>query len=416
MYCRYCAAWMEDGETCCPSCGKDNGNGPGKNRKTLKIVVAFLLCAVLLAALVGVVIWSTDGITLFRANDILYKDNYTVDNEALEKQMDTVVARLGGDSLTNAQLQVYYWMQIYNYGYYYDVDFKAPLNEQVMDEKTGKTWQQYFLESALTSWHQYQALQQLAQKDGYSLPQEYQETLDSLEEKLKENAAKAEFESVEAMLANDFGAGTNFAEYKKFFDLFYVGNLYFSDLVDRQEATQEELETYYAANSSSLTTVRGVAVTKETGRMADVYHILLCPEEKTDAGWEAAYQKAKEVYDQWLAGAATEETFAEAAEANTEDSQCLYEQVVPGEMVKEFEAWCMEEGRKYGDHGIVKTECGYHIMFFVNAYENAWEELCRDGVLSQKADTMLKNILENDPMDVDYRKIVLSDVNISNSE
>ncbi len=415
MYCKFCGAELEENNTLCVSCGQENGEPPRKKSKTPKIVAAVVLCALLLAALMAMVYYGLNGTLKPRENDILYKDNYTVTDEKLTAGAEEIVAWVGEDGLTNGQLQVFYWMQIYNYGYYYDADFTKPLHEQIMDEETGKTWQQYFLESALTSWHQYQALQQLAEQDGYTLPQEYRETLDSLWEKLEKNATEGEFASVEEMLTKDFGTGTSFDSYRKFFDLFYVGNLYFSDLVDKQEATQEEIDAYYAANSSSLKNQRNRPVTKETGKMVDVYHILICPEEETDAGWEACYQKAEDIYNRWLAGEATEAFFIELAQANTEDSQYLYEEVISGEMVETFEAWCMEEGRKYGDHGIVKTEYGYHIMFFVKSYENAWEELCRNGVLSQKADAMLKEILEKNPADVDYKKIVLSNVNISGS-
>ena len=34
-------------------------------------------------------------------------------------------------------------------------------------------------------------------------------------------------------------------------------------------------------------------------------------------------------------------------------------------MVEEFEDWCFDEARQPGDHGIVKTSYGYHIMYFV---------------------------------------------------
>ena len=34
-------------------------------------------------------------------------------------------------------------------------------------------------------------------------------------------------------------------------------------------------------------------------------------------------------------------------------------------MGKPFEEWCYAEGRKAGDTGIVETEYGYHVMYFV---------------------------------------------------
>ena len=34
-------------------------------------------------------------------------------------------------------------------------------------------------------------------------------------------------------------------------------------------------------------------------------------------------------------------------------------------MVDAFDKWCFDEARQPGDHGIVKTSYGYHIMYFV---------------------------------------------------
>ena len=35
-------------------------------------------------------------------------------------------------------------------------------------------------------------------------------------------------------------------------------------------------------------------------------------------------------------------------------------------MVPDFEKWSIDDSRKYGDTGIVKSDYGYHIMFFIN--------------------------------------------------
>jgi parvulin-like peptidyl-prolyl isomerase len=70
----------------------------------------------------------------------------------------------------------------------------------------------------------------------------------------------------------------------------------------------------------------------------------------------------------WQSGDATEDSFAELAKANSSDGSAsnggLYEKVRLGQMVKEFEDWCFAKGRKPGDTGIVKTQYGYHVMYF----------------------------------------------------
>ena len=43
-------------------------------------------------------------------------------------------------------------------------------------------------------------------------------------------------------------------------------------------------------------------------------------------------------------------------------------------MVAEFNDWCFDSERKVGDHGIVKTTYGYHIMYFVGQSETTYRD------------------------------------------
>lgn len=90
----------------------------------------------------------------------------------------------------------------------------------------------------------------------------------------------------------------------------------------------------------------------------------------TDAEKKAALEKAEKLYNEWKNGEATEESFAALVEKNSADTGSvkdggLYENVYPGQMVEKFEEFCYAEDRKPGDHGIVESTYGYHIMFFV---------------------------------------------------
>ena len=117
--------------------------------------------------------------------------------------------------------------------------------------------------------------------------------------------------------------------------------------------------------------------------MANVRHILVTPEHAADEAEDAhadgesysaeelaaAKQEAEELYAQWQSGEATEESFAELANEKSDDGDGttggLYTNVTPGQMVQAFNDWCFDASRKTGDTGIVQTEYGYHIMYFV---------------------------------------------------
>jgi len=126
----------------------------------------------------------------------------------------------------------------------------------------------------------------------------------------------------------------------------------------------------------------------------DVRHILIKPEEAEDptnseqvvAKHQEAIDKAEGIYDEYMAGEKTEDAFAALAVKYSEDNAeegGLYTEVCKHEMDEGFEKWCFEAGRKPGDIGIVKTEYGYHIMYFVGENREAWH-VQADKKLSQE--------------------------------
>ena len=140
--------------------------------------------------------------------------------------------------------------------------------------------------------------------------------------------------------------------------------------------------------STSGDTVNGYYVvmfqdsTDNTFALKNVRHILVAPahehaEDETHEDGEtysaeelaAAKATAEEILASWQAGEATEEAFATLANEKSADGDGttggLYENIYPGQMVEAFEDWCYVEGRKAGDTGIVETEYGFHVMYFV---------------------------------------------------
>ncbi|MBR4204971.1 MAG: peptidylprolyl isomerase [Clostridia bacterium] len=89
--------------------------------------------------------------------------------------------------------------------------------------------------------------------------------------------------------------------------------------------------------------------------------------------------KAKEIYAEWEAAGFSEAKFLELVPLWSEDTGSvsnggLYENVAPGRMVEEFNDWLFDDSRKPGDHDIVETTYGWHIMYYVGEGEyNAWQ-------------------------------------------
>ena len=75
------------------------------------------------------------------------------------------------------------------------------------------TWQQFFLDKALDSWHEEQSLALSATDNGITLTPEAQIDLDNLRKELAASVSEGGYSSINAMLQHDMGAGCDFDDY-----------------------------------------------------------------------------------------------------------------------------------------------------------------------------------------------------------
>lgn len=484
--CKYCQAELAENGSFCPVCGKNNDEeleqllaeeaapvesasaeetAPQEKPKATpgKIAAAVVAVIVLAAMLIGLLAGSfgaagkpqetvpestaapEETVPVTEAtipadgnpDDETCKGTYTASDEEVIANANTVVATMGDYQLTNADLQVYYWLEVQsflsNYGsyaYYFGLDYTQPLDMQVcyLNETVQESWQQFFLASALHTWQNYQAMYAEAEANGFQLSQEDLDELANMEQSLEEQAAGSGFENAKAMLEYNVGAGATIADYIKFNQVYYKGYQYYSQLCDAIEITDAEVEAHFQSNEAAFAEQ---GVNKED-RYVDVRHILIMPEGGTtdengvttysDEEWAAAQQKAQEILDQWLAGDKSEDSFAELANQNTQDGNDanydgipdggLYTNVVKGQMVEPFENWCFDETRTAGDTGLVQTTYGWHVMYFVGS-EPVWESYAENDLLGQRITTLIEEITAKYPMTVDYSSILLGYVDMS---
>lgn len=115
-------------------------------------------------------------------------------------------------------------------------------------------------------------------------------------------------------------------------------------------------------NEFPLVNVRHILVPVEGGTQDENGNTTYSDEE-----YAAAEASAQEILAQWDG---TEDGFAALAKEHSTDTGSasnggLYENVFPGQMVSTFNDWCFDASRQTGDSDIVRTEYGYHIMYFV---------------------------------------------------
>lgn len=127
-------------------------------------------------------------------------------------------------------------------------------------------------------------------------------------------------------------------------------------------------------NTFPLVNVRHILVPYEGGTTGKNGQKTYTDEEKA-----AAKTKAEELLAQFTSGEATEDAFAALVKENSTDGGSkenggLYEDVYPGQMVRNFNDWCFDESRKPGDTGIVESDYGVHVMYFVGDSETTYRD------------------------------------------
>lgn len=469
MNCKYCQAELASNSSVCPACGKDNLKD---DLKWLKIVTLTLVCLVMLVLLAGIVHYgvtgsflpdwfsgdSTDptqpsGSTQKTTVTILTKDGQVeVEAEALAEYMDDVVVTMGEHTMTNDQLQIYYWMIAYNEE---KVDLSKPLTEQIYDQESGQTYHDYCLTEAVNAWREVTLMAAAGKEAGFVLDSETQEYLDGLEKELETYVTMYQYygydiESVDELIQTMYGPASNFDSYYGYVEATCYGGMYWSEKIEGIEVTDQQIQDYFTENEEALKNDYAVSVTKEAGNIMDIRNIMISVITKknedgtTVEDWEATQAAAQAIYDQWLAGELTEEAFialvkehsqdeaskpydglytdmikgslaevdvrhilimpeddedeASWTEAETEAQRILdlwlenpteenfaalanenshdnngkvtnggiYTDIYLGRMVEAFEQWCFAD-HETGDYGIVKTEYGYHVMYFVRS-------------------------------------------------
>lgn len=448
--CKFCNAELPEGTTVCPSCGKDN-------KKTLSPVSTILAIAAVVAVVVltvGVMLGVKNTAQAQQAetavvettvettapvetepptvpadgnpDDVTCKGTYTYADDAVIAARDKVIATSGDFELTLAQLQVYYWMEVRNfmsqygaYAAYFGLDINQSLDTQICNlTETSQTWQQFFLGSALNTWHNYRAMAAEADQNGYQMNELQLQAIANAGAELDEAAQANGFESGLDMIHSSLGNAAELEDYTHFMELYYKANGYYNQLAEQFHPTEEEMDAFFEEHADGYA---ASGITKQT-KTVDVRHILLYPEgadgsnifteEFSEEAWAAGEASANAILEEFLAGEQTAERFAALAEKHSQDPGSnqnggLYEDVQEGEMVQAFNDWCFDENRQVGDTGVVKTEYGYHVMYFCGSTP-VWQQYVESDYITEKANALADELVAKYPLTVHYGDIMLT--------
>lgn len=386
--------------------------------------------------------------------DVTCQGSYTADTAQLEQSASTVVATMGDASLTNAMLQLYYQMAINTYrsaDHELMPDFTQPLDTQLcLLDGTAITWQQYFLQQALTDWQSHCALS-LQSKNAvlpldeaydrdeqkhadnlktkiynldllygynsdYEIADAHQAYLDSLPELLTELAAQQGLDSASSLSGLLTGGSCTEADLLAYATMLNEGYMYLTELSYYIEPTDEQIQGYYNLYQSDYAEL-GIHAGDE---YVNLRHILLIPEDAeisedgtvtcSQESWDACLKEAEALLAQW-SKKKTEENFSDLAFRNSQDTGSsenggLYSGLKKGQLTEQLDAWCFDPSRQAGDTTIIRTDCGYHILYFCQPTK-AWYAQAKQDLITYLLQLEITLARDSFPLTVDYSSIRL---------
>ena len=341
--------------------------------------------------------------------DITHKGSYTAGNALLAND---VVATAGDAVLTNAQLQVYYMQEIYTYlseNSEPAFSLEHGLDVQMCSiSESAMTWQQYFLQRALTTWHMYQALALDCNANNLGLNDSYYHYLNGLPEALTQTAESLGYASADAMAADLMGGGTTADNLVEYVRLYETGHSYFDRVYQNSVPTADEVKAYYLENTGFYKDISGDYV--------DFRHLLLIPEDDSEQAWKACLTKAQNLNYQ-LQKKDNEALFTRLVLAHSDDLASknnggLYTNVPEGMFIDEINDWCFDQKRSSGNTAIVKSSIGYHVLYF-SGRRSIGESKAEMDLIAENVARLVPQAMENYPLKVYYYMIHVDNVQVS---
>lgn len=369
---------------------------------------------------------------------------------------EKAVASYAGETLDNAALQIYYLNAIRSYQLENAPeapDFTQPLETQNCPLEDGLSWQHYFLKQALRAWQTETMLLQAAQEprpiteeafkpnetddlhgkyvaadlpvNGFLYQDQpryipnsmHQAYLDGLEDQLEELARQQGYASLADCAESIFGVGVDDRALVEAAIRYNTAYMFFTEESYDVTVTQEEVEAYIKAHAQELP--------GEDEYTVEMRHVLLIPEgaliaadgtvTADEAQWDACRKQAESILQSWewdfLNTLGRNYNFARLANQQSQDlgskvNGGLYESVRPGQLIEPLNAWFFDPDRQEEDIAILRSDLGYHIVFFCGRTSSA-EAAARQALTESKELQKWEKQLAKEPCQADYSAVQL---------
>ncbi len=316
------------------------------------------------------------------------------------REKNTVAMTVGDHEISNAEMNYFYVgavNEFYNtYGdfiAYTGLDFSTPLDEQVLDPETGRTWADDFMDSAKSSATATYAVADAANAAGFTLSEEELASLDANIQNMEFYTTMSGFPSFEDYLQAVYGKGATVESYREYCELVTLAVAYQNHYANSLTYTDADLraqdsENFNAYSSYTFNTYYLSAARFQTGGTVNENGTTVYTDEEKAAGLAAAEEAAKtltsdeitslEALDAAIAGLSINEGNTASSTAN---SNVLYTSVS-----SIYADWVTDESRQAGDvtyipntststgeDGAETTSTdGYYVVYFVGSTDNTF--------------------------------------------
>ncbi|MFI3313068.1 MAG: peptidylprolyl isomerase [Eubacteriales bacterium] len=346
---------------------------------------------------------------------------HVADTPSSSTPSEEPVVVCGDITLDNTQLGYYFWSE---YSYYLmslgnqipaTLDMSKPLSDQMYDDSS--TWQDYILGKTMTTVEETLAMVNAAMVTDYQLPIARQAELDAnlasfaetpLELGLLNEDGTAD---VDAYIQQSYGEDASLETLSEYLYHSYLADAYADYLYNLPVFTDQEVETYYDDNGG---TYWDNSVYKTDEKLSTIRIVLQSPTNLTDTvAWENAEKAAETLYATWQSEGGNQDDFSAMAAAYSSDAITRYQgglmaEISQSSLTGELATWVFAEDRQPGDTGLVKSESGWVIVYYVEETDTTlWQKTAEADLRAETFQNAFAQIMLDYPTTVTEKNIAL---------
>ena len=287
---------------------------------------------------------------------------------------------VNGTNFSAADVEYYYNVEYQNlvrtaqtyamYGLDYGYDYTQDPAQQVYDEATGQTWEEYLTDVAKEDAAYVTALVEAANAEGYTLSAEAQQTLNDVLADVETNWV-GNYKNRNDFLRSIYGPYITYDRFVELLNREVLASDYADCVISAVEYSQDEYDAYYAEHADELDSFtltqfifRAVPAAAEEGKELS--------EEEKAASLEQAKAEQKALAEELMARLEAGEDAEALAEEYADE---LYSSTISDSRVgsavstASYGQWALDAARRSGDVNLSELDTGTGHNYYVVRFE-----------------------------------------------